>query len=206
MRPQQRISPAVHFVDGNRNGAVAMGIFEGEIDPDLGLVGQLFDVEFARRDHDLSFDAVDHVAVDIDAGEGIVRPQALDLLQLRLERAPIPDTGVSQRCSILVEVLAGERRGRDGEFPLFAPRPAEVVRFPRAGDASQQIGLLEGDLVRADIEALDSRRNDSCSEVESHKQPAGNNPMRWPCQQPDSNPRDASCRHQDQGRRQPTRP
>ena len=176
-----------------------MGIFEGEIDPDLGLIGELFHVEFARGDHDLSLDAVDHVAVNIDTGESIVRPQALNLLELRFERSPVPDAGVSQRCSALVQILARERCGRHGEFPFLHRRPVEIVGFPRAGDAPDQIGLLEGDLVRPDIEVLDSRRNDGRSEVERHKQRTGNDPMRRPRQQPDSNPRDASCRHQDEG-------
>ena len=199
VRPEERISPAVHFVGRDGNGAVAVGVFEGEIYPDLGLIRELFHVEFARRDHDLPFDAIDHVAVDIDAGKSVVRPQALNLLELGFERSPIPDAGVLQRCATLVQVLAGERRGRDGEFPLFHRRPVEIVGFPRAGDASEQIRLLKGYLVRTDIEALDGRRNDGRSEVEGRKQPAGDNPMGRPHQQPDANPRYASRRHQDEG-------
>ena len=130
MRPQHRISPAVHFVDRDGDGAVAVGIFEREIYPDLGLIGELFDVELARRDHDLPLDAVDHVAVDVDAGKGVVRPQALDLLELGFERSPVPDAGVSQRRCVLVQVLAGERRGRDREFPFFAPTPRRGCRLP----------------------------------------------------------------------------
>ena len=130
VRPQHRIAPAVHLVDRDGNGAVAVGVFEREIDPDLGLVGELLDVEFARGDHHLPLDAVDHVAVDVDAGKGVVGPQALGLLQLRFERAPVPDARVAQGCCALVEILAGERRGRDGEFLFLASTPRRARRPP----------------------------------------------------------------------------
>ena len=45
MRPKDRISPAVHFIDQNGDCAVAVGIFEREIDPDLGLLREFLEVE-----------------------------------------------------------------------------------------------------------------------------------------------------------------
>lgn len=99
-----------------------------------------------------------------------------------------------QRCATLVEILAGERRGRDSEFPLLHRRPVEIVGFPRAGDASEQIWLLKGYLVRTDIEALDGRRNDGRCEVEDCKQATGDKPAGRPRQEPDANPRHARCR------------
>jgi hypothetical protein len=57
--------------------------------------------------HDLPFDAIDHIAVDVDAGESVIRSQDLDLLKLGFERSPVPDARVLQGWSVLVEILAG---------------------------------------------------------------------------------------------------
>ena len=176
-----------------------MGVFEGEIYPDFGLVRELFHVELPGRNHDLPFGAIDHVAVDVDAGKGVVRPQALDLLELGFERSPVPNAGVLQRWSVLVQVLARERRGRDRKFALFDRRPIKVVGFPGARDASEQIRLLEGYLVRTDIETFDSGREDNGSEVEGGKQPAGDNPMGRPHEQPSADWGYVSCRQQNEG-------
>src|ERR1700757_5132974 len=71
VRPQNGVSSTVYFVDGYSNSAVSVGVFECEVYPDLGLVGEFLDIEFTCGDHYLPLDAIDHVAVDVDTGEGV---------------------------------------------------------------------------------------------------------------------------------------
>jgi hypothetical protein len=123
MRPKYRISPAVHFIDQDGDSAVAVSIFEREIHPDLRLIREFLDVELTGGDQNLPLGGIDDVAIDVDTSKSLVRPQTLDLLELGLERSPIPDARVLQGWSILVQILAGERRGRDREFLLFHRRP-----------------------------------------------------------------------------------
>ena len=77
-----------------------MGVFEREIDPDLSGCRKPRNIELPRRDHDLPLGAVDRITIDIDGVKRVIRPQALDLLQLRLKRAPIPNARVLQRGGI----------------------------------------------------------------------------------------------------------
>ena len=100
----------VDLVHGHGHHAVAVGVFQRQVHPHLRRRRQLGDVEFARGDHHLPLDAVDHVAVDVDAAEGVVGAKALGLLQLGLERAPIPDARVAQGGRAVVEIGAGHRR------------------------------------------------------------------------------------------------
>ncbi len=110
MGPEHRIAPRIDLVHRDRDDAVAVGVFEGEIDPDLRRRGKPRHVELARRDHDLPLGAVDLIAIDIDAAKDVIGPQALDLLQLRLERAPIPDARVLQRGGVLGQIGGRQRR------------------------------------------------------------------------------------------------
>ena len=105
MRPKYRISPAIHFIDRHGDRAVAVGIFEREVHPDLGLIREFIEVELTGGDQDLPLGAIDDVAIDIDPSKSVVRPQTLDLLELGLERSPIPDAGVLQGRCVLVQIL-----------------------------------------------------------------------------------------------------
>ena len=199
VRPKHRVAAAVHLVDRNRNRAVAMRVFEREVDPDLGRRRQPLDVEFTCRDHHLPLGAIDPVAVDVDAGKGVIGAQALDLLQLGLERAPVPDARIPQRCRVLIEIVTAERRCRNREFLFFDVRPGEPISLPRAGDAADEIRLLKGNLVGPDIEMLDRSRDDRCCEVERGKNRARRHPMRRRGEQPATQARYAGGRRQKNG-------
>ncbi len=80
VRPEDRIAPRVDLVHRDRDDAIAVGVFEREIDPDLGGRGKPRNIEFARRDHDLPLGAIDFVPIDIDAVKRVIGPQALNLL------------------------------------------------------------------------------------------------------------------------------
>ena len=176
VRPQDRVAAAVDLVDRHGHGAVAVRVFEREVDPHLGRRRQLCDIEFARRNHDLAFDAVDLIAVDIDIAEGVVGAQALDLLQLGFERAPIPDARIAQRGCVFLEIGAAERGCRNREFLFFDIGPLEPIGPPRAGNAAEKIGLFQGYLVGADIELLDRRRDDRRCEIDGGEEAARRGP------------------------------
>ena len=113
------------------------------------------DIEFARRNHDLAFGAVDLITIDINAGKGVVGPQAVDLLKLRLQRPPIPDARILQCRAIRSEVGGRERLARHREFALFDPRSGKIISGSCASNAPDEKGQLQGDLVWADIERFD---------------------------------------------------
>src|SRR6516225_4994209 len=100
VRPKNRVTSAVDFIHRGCDHTVAMGIFEGEIDPNSGRFWKPRHVQLACRYHDLPFGVGNIVAIYIHARERIVRPQSLDLLELRLKGAPIPYAGVLQGRSV----------------------------------------------------------------------------------------------------------
>jgi len=93
-----------------------MGIFEREVDPDFRLFGKPVDVEFARRDHHLALEPIDNIAIDIDTRESVIWAQSLNLLQLRFQRAPVPDPGVPERCRIFPQIWRREALGGYGKL------------------------------------------------------------------------------------------
>jgi hypothetical protein len=165
VRPENGIAPAVNFIHRDRDNAIAVGVFEREIDPDLGGCGKPCDIEFARRDHDLPLGAVDVIAIDVNTGERVIGPQSLDLLELRLKRAPIPNARVLERGGVLFEVGGGERLSGHREFALLDRRSLKIIGLTCAGDAPEQIWQLQGNLVWAHIEIFDPGGNHECSDV-----------------------------------------
>ncbi len=166
VRPEHRVAPPVDLVHRRRDDSVTVGVFQRQIHPDLRRGRQLGDVELAGGDHHLPLGAVHLVAVEVDAAEGVVGAEALGLLQLRLERAPVPDARIAQGGGAVVEVLASHRRLGDGEFLFVDVRAFEPVGPPGARDAARQVGLFEGDLVGSDVEALDDRGEDLGAQIE----------------------------------------
>ena len=77
-----------------------MSINEPRIDPALtGLGGQLVYVDFAGRQHYLLDVAFREVAVNVSAGEDVIRAQRLDLGDRCVVGAEVPEANIfEQRC------------------------------------------------------------------------------------------------------------
>src|SRR6516164_3710008 len=134
VRPENRIAPAINFIHWDCDDAIAMRVLQREIDPNLGGYGKARNIELARGDHDLPLGAVNLVTIDVDARERIIGSQPLDLLQLWLKRAPIPDPRVLQRGGILFEVGGRERVAGHREFAFLDRGSLEVIGLAGAGD------------------------------------------------------------------------
>ena len=88
-------------VDGAHDHAVTMGERQMLIDPDAGL--QVRIRQLARRDHELTVLAVDHVAVVVDVLELVVGPDLLELRERPQQRPVVPQPDVLDRGRVPLE-------------------------------------------------------------------------------------------------------
>ena len=81
-----------------------MGVDELLVDPVAATLRELIDAQFARGEHNLTHDAVDFIAINVDVGKIIVRTDFLNLTQRVLKCAPVPQADVLQRSLIVRRV------------------------------------------------------------------------------------------------------
>ena len=142
--------------------AVAVRVDQLFVDPVAAALRQLVDAELARRQHHLTYRAVDRVAVDVDVGKIVVGANLLDLAQRVLQRAPVPQPDVLDRRAIPFEVGRLDARfGRERTL-LEAMQPEGL---PRHLDVVRDVRPLAHELVRLDDEAGDVPPEDADDEI-----------------------------------------
>ena len=101
-------------VDRVHRDAVAVGVDQLFVDPVAAALGQLLDVQLARRQHHLAQRAVDRVAIDVDVGEVVIGADFLELPQRVLQRAPVPEPDVLERRLVVRRDRRPRRSSRPG--------------------------------------------------------------------------------------------
>ena len=140
---------AVHRIHGD---AVAVGVDQLLVDPIAAALRQFLDVELARREHHLAHRAADLVSIDVDVRKIVICADFLDLTQRILQRRPVPQPYVLERCGILGGLrgfdpgVGGKRVGLDA---------VERVSLPGHLDVMDDEGTLSHQLVRCNDESAD---------------------------------------------------
>ena len=136
-------------VHGACGGAIAVCVPEVDVHPVLCGGREFRGVHLSRADLELLILTVDHVAVDVDVVEGVVRADGLLLLIRLLQRDVVPQPQVVDRRLIVLHVLGGERlvarevahanvgepvgRARAGYLALYV---RELIRLGVRGDGN----------------------------------------------------------------------
>ncbi len=131
-----------------------MGVLQPPVDPGDVLARQLRR-QLAGREQDLAEAAAERVAVDVDVIESVVGADLLQLPERLLERLPVPQADVAD--GVLVGLDLGHREDRLRIVGAHVDR-IEAEGSAREVDVALQVGLLEGQLVGFDHEALDGDR------------------------------------------------
>ena len=149
-----------------------MGVDELLLGPGAVRAEQL-DVQLPRGQHDLSLLLLDLVTVDVDVGEAVVAAEVLLLPERRQQRPVVPQPQVVDRRLVFVEdpagelLLTGERARLDR---------VEVERRARRLHVIPDVGPLDGQLVRLDLEALHEARIEAADDDREHEPGAGREP------------------------------
>ena len=113
---QRRQSFGREAVDRVHRDAVAVRVDQLFVDPVAASFGQLFDIQFADREHHLAHRPVDLIPIDVDVGEVVIGADFLNLPQRVLQRAPVPQPDVLDRRLIVGQIdgfdagVGGKRR------------------------------------------------------------------------------------------------
>ena len=110
------------------------------------------DRQLAAREHHLAHGPVDQVAVGVDVVEVVVLAHGLELVERRLERPVVPQTGVGERVRLGDDGVGGQRLGP--RVALLDPL-VEAEREARHRDVVRDEALLLGVLVGIDRQPLD---------------------------------------------------
>ena len=116
---------------------------------------------------------LDLVAVDVDVGEAVVAAEVLLLPERRQQRPVVPQPQVVDRRLVFVEDPAGELllTGEGARLDRV-----EVERRARRLHVVPDVGPLDGQLVRLDLEALDEARIEASDDDREHEPGAGGEP------------------------------
>ncbi len=163
---QQRGQPLrCEAVDRVHGDAVAVGVDQLLVDPVAAALGQLLDVQLARRQHHLAQGAVEVVAVDVDVGKVVVGADLLLLAQGVLQGVPVPQADVLQR-GLIVGGVGGIDRGLGGKLTLL--ELVEPVCLLGELDVVGDVGGLAHQLVGLDDEVADVPAHHAHREIAEH--------------------------------------
>ena len=127
-----------------------MGINQFVVDPVAAALRKFVHIQFARGQHDFAHRAVNLVAINVDVGKVVVSANLLDLAQCILERVPVPQANILQRC-LIVGRVGGIDRDLGGKLSL--QEAVQAVGLLRHLDVMNDVGLLANQLVRLDDKA-----------------------------------------------------
>ena len=142
-----------------------MGVDQLLVDPVAAALGQLLDVQLARRQHHLAHGAVEVVAIDVDVGKVVVSANLLLLAQGVLQRVPVPQADVLQR-GLIVGRVGGIDRGLGGKLALG--ELVQPISLLGELDVVGDVGSLAHQLVRLDDEVADVPAHQAQREIAEH--------------------------------------
>ena len=153
---EQRQSLAAQAGDRAHHSAIAMGKQHVAVDPCLGVRRQQGGPQFASREHHALVGTVEPVAINVQIMEFVI---GADLLQLGVgirQGQPIPQPDIFDGRLVGLQrlegesLLGGKRLGRN---------LIEIVGLPGKRDVAFDVGLLELQLGRSDVEMPEQRRD-----------------------------------------------
>ncbi|GBD28715.1 hypothetical protein HRbin31_00736 [bacterium HR31] len=154
-QPQLRQALLRDPVHGGRHHAVTVGVDEVLVHPRAGLRRQAGGVQLPHRQHELLLAPPDRVAVDVHVGEGVVRPQALQLAESLQQGPVVPQAHVVQGGPLPLD-------GRGVQpvlgFEGHEPHPVEPVRPEGGLDVRPEVGGLAVEFRGCDHQLLDQGR------------------------------------------------
>ncbi len=156
---------AVDRVHGAGGDPITVCVLQVLVDPVLGGVGQLVEIELPRADLQRRGLVVDRVSIDSDVVERVVGADGLLLLVCVFERRKIPQPKVVDRDLVVLHV--GQRQ-RLVACEVAHGHVRQPVRRAGAGDLTVDVGQLVCLRVRRRESGLDDRGIDLADQQERH--------------------------------------